>query len=177
MVGRKTLGISSLFATLFAIPSVHAHCPLCTIGVGALGGGALWLGISPTVIGLFIGGAAVALGIMIDRMMKHRIRFQEPLVIITTFILTVLPLVPILGSVTGLPIYLAGEYGSLLNRVYLIDTFLIGSLFGGLLVMASPWINTKVIALRKGKKFNYQRMTITVLTMVVFGTVLQLIGV
>ncbi len=173
----RFMGIFLLASLIFGVQSVEAHCPLCTAGAAALGGGAMWLGISPIVIGLFIGGFAAALGLWVNRIIKtKKIRYQEQLVILAMFLLTVIPLLPIMGSLIGIPVSIAGGYGSLLNTVYMVDVFLVGSIIGGVIVLASPWLSRKITEIRKGQKIPYQGMAVTLATMLVLGVALQLLA-
>jgi hypothetical protein len=180
MIGKgiaRFLGVFLLFSLIFGVQAVEAHCPLCTAGAAALGGGAMWLGISPIVIGLFIGGFAAALGLWINKAIKKKkVKFQEQLIILGAFLLTVIPLLPLLGSVIGVPVSITGGYGSLLNTVYLVDVFLVGSIIGGLLVLISPWMSNKITDLRKGKKVSYQGMIVTLGNMLILGAALQLLA-
>lgn len=179
MMLKKFIGIltlSSFFYFFIGLPKVLAHCPLCTVGAAALGGGAMWLGVSPIVVGLFIGGFAIALGVWINKMIKKiKFKYQEQLVLLASFVLTIIPLIPILGTVMGLPIYIGGSYGSIFNRVYLIDIFLVGSIIGGILVLLAPKISAKITSLRKGKKIPYQGMTVTLVSMIIIGIILQIL--
>ena len=76
---------NKLFSLLFAIPLIillsknaMAHCPLCTIGAGALGAGAIWLGVSSVVVALFIGAFAMSMGMWFARIIKKQyVPFQK----------------------------------------------------------------------------------------------------
>ena len=54
---NKKLPLVLIFsvAFIFLVRNVSAHCPLCAMGAGAAAVGAVWLGISKVVVGLFIG--------------------------------------------------------------------------------------------------------------------------
>ncbi|MEK6817278.1 MAG: hypothetical protein AABX80_00600, partial [Nanoarchaeota archaeon] len=68
----------SSFFLIFLSKNVMAHCPLCTIGAGALGAGAIWLGVSPVVVALFIGAFAMSMGMWFARIIKKQyIPFQK----------------------------------------------------------------------------------------------------
>ena len=173
----NVLALSSFLFLIVGLPKALAHCPLCTVGAAALGGGALWLGISNSVIGLFIGAFAVALGLWLNKLIKRRIKFQTHIILVGTFLLTVVPLIPIFQNYVGLPVFMIGEYGSLLNRVYLIETFFIGSLIGAFLVLISPRISEKLTTIRNGNKIAFQGMIVTFLSLVTISILLQIIGI
>ena len=171
--------ISFAFVFIFLIKEVSAHCPLCTIGAGVAAGGALWLGVSNIVVALFLGGFAVSIGLWFSKLIKKKyFPYQNFLIVLVSFLLTILPILPIISSGHGfLPFYisLVGDYGSLLNRTYLINTSLFGSLFGGFLVFISPKISKSISKLRKGKKIPFQGVVITLTILTVTGIILQVV--
>jgi len=107
------------FPVLFALmaENVMAHCPLCTIGAAAAAGGASLLGVKNIVIGIFIGAFAASIGLWVSRVIKKKyVPFQDALIVLFSFVATVIPMMPIITGFYPLYISLAGEYGSLLNR-------------------------------------------------------------
>lgn len=166
-------------ALAFALPlillqRVSAHCPLCTVGAAAAAGGALWLGVSKVVVALFIGAFAVSMGWWLGRMVKKKyIPFQRTLIIIASFLLTVLPILPIMKAISPFYLNLYGGYGSLLNRTYIIDVSLIASIAGGLLVSISPSISKKLTNLMRGKKIPFQGIIITFALLLISGLIVQ----
>ncbi|NQV09015.1 hypothetical protein HQ529_04145 [Candidatus Woesearchaeota archaeon] len=172
---KKILPILPLFF-VFLVEEVKAHCPLCTIGAAAAAGGAVWLGVNQVVIGIFIGAFAVSIGWWVAGLIKKQyVPFQKWIIILLSFITTIGPLLPILDGVNPLYISLAGEYGSLLNRVYLYNLFLIGSIIGGIIVSLTPWLSKKITELRKGKMISYQGIMLTLLLLVITGIIIQLV--
>jgi hypothetical protein len=171
--------IISLLAASSALPilmagNVMAHCPLCTAGAAVAAGGAMWMGVSKIVIGMFIGAFAVSMGLWFGRMVKKQyVPFQKTLIVALSFLLTVLPIIPLVTTIYPLQIYLAGGYGSLLNRIYIVDLALIASLFGGAIVTISPGLSKKITKLR-GKTIPYQGVALTMLLLVAFGAAIQL---
>lgn len=172
--------ILAMLALIFLAENASAHCPLCTVGAGAAAAGAVWLGVSQVVAALFIGGFGISMGMWLSRIVKKKfIRFQSALIVISSFLLTVLPLLPILTNEHNVfPFYLSlfGAYGSFFNRTYLFDLSLLGSLLGGFLVLVSPKISLALSKIRKGKKMPFQGVLITLLMLIIAGGIIQLLA-
>lgn len=171
----RTAAASSL---LLLLPGkLLAHCPLCTAGAGAAAAGAALLGVKLEVIGLLIGAFAAALGFYIaNRIKKQYFPHQKWVIVISTFLLTVLPLLPLFESYTSFTVYLYGDLGTPLNRVYLIDRFLFGSILGGGVMVTIPYISGGITKLRKDRRFPYQSLSVTFLTLVALSVILQLVA-
>lgn len=165
------------FLSLFLIEKVSAHCPLCTVGAAAAAGGALWLGVSNVVVSLFLGAFAISMGLWFGKLIKKKyVPYQNFLIVIASFLLTILPILPIISSEHGfLPLYISliGDYGSLLNRTYLINTSLLSSLSGGILVFISPFISKNISKLRNGKIIPFQGVAITLTILIITGIIMQ----
>lgn len=165
-----------LMVPIFLIKGALAHCPLCTAGAAVAAGGAIWLGVSPVIVSLFIGAFAVSMGWWFARLIKKRyIPFQRTLIIILSFALTVIPILPIISLPAPFFVSLMGGYGSLLNRTYMIDLSLVGSFVGGLIVLISPGVSNKITKLRNEKHIPYQRMLTTFLLLLIAGGITQLL--
>ncbi len=164
---------------LFLFTSVNyvsAHCPLCTAGALVAAGGAAYFGVSNIIIGLFIGAFAVSIGWWVSRLIKKRyIPYQRFIIIALSFITTVIPLLSTLKEFYPLYISMAGDYGSLLNRTYLINLFLVGSIIGGIMVSLTPFVSKLITKLRKGKVLPFQGIIITLLALIIVGIVIQLV--
>ncbi len=159
---------------LLSLPAALAHCPLCTVGAAAAAGGAAWLGVSSVVIGLFIGAFAVSMGWWFGRLIKKKVvPFQTPLLIVASFLLTILPMLPLLPQFRPLYVSLVGDEGSPLNRLYLLNLFVAGSLLGGLVVSLAPWMSRTVTRLRAGRMIPFQGTLLTLSLLVVLGVILQ----
>ena len=172
----------ALFSTLlFTLPSLHAHCPLCTMGAAAAAGGALWLGVKGIVVALFVGAFAVSMGWVVTKMIKKTfIPLQNPIIILISFITTVLPLLPSLMTKTPADYYpvlvaVAGDYGSLLNKTYLINLPLIASLLGAMIVMITPYLSKQISNIRYGKLLPFQGTVLTLALLMMIAAVLQLL--
>ena len=171
---RKSFILAFLFV-LQAIP-IRAHCPLCTIGAAAAAGGALWLGVSVGVVALFIGAFAVAVGWWVAKLIKRKLIFGQDWIIISiSFLTTVLPILPFVKDTRPVFVSWVGEYGSLLNRTYLVSVPLVASIFGGLLVAVTPWMSAKITALRKGRMIRFQGILLTFLLLIVAGVLFEVV--
>lgn len=164
-----------LIVFLLAPLPAYAHCPLCTIGAGAITLLAIKLGISSIIIGLFIGAFSVALGSWLGRSIKKQyIPYQRWILEIFFYLTIVLPLIRFSDEYTSLYISVTGDYGSPLNRVYLFNLFLIGSILGAIAVMASPFIS-KAITKKRQKTLPYQGLIVTFSTLAIISIILEII--
>ncbi len=165
---------------LILIPTAQAHCPLCTMGAAAAIGGAVWLGVKTQVIGLFLGAFAVSTGWWFANFLQKKyprnfIPQQKVIIILASFLLTILPLLPLINQTYPLYISWAGEYGSWLNRTYIINLSLVTSIFGGILVSFMPAFSKKITALRKGRVIPFQGVMLTLALLLLLGTIIQVI--
>lgn len=164
------------FAFLFLARGVHAHCPLCTMGVAVVAGGAAWYGVSKAVIALFVGAFAVSTGWWFAKIIKKKyVPFQGHLFVALSFFLTVIPLLPILKDIYPFYLSVGGDYGSLLNRTYVFNTAWIASILGGIIVAASPMISRTITQWRKGKTFPFQGIFLTLLFLILAGVIIEMV--
>ncbi len=167
-----TMGLMLILA-----PAALAHCPLCTIGAAAVAGGAYYLGVKTIVIGIFIGAFAASTGWWLSNIIKKQyIRYQRLILVLLSFALTIIPLLPLFSQIGSLPIWWFGEYGSLFNRVYIFNTFLIGSIGGLGIVAITPWLSKQISTLREGKIIPFQGVMLTIGLLLITGVLLQLVG-
>lgn len=172
---KKIFLLIPFFSLLYS-GIVHAHCPLCTAGAAVAAGGALWLGISKIVVALFIGAFAVSMGWWIgNKIKKQYVPYQKHFLVLISFLLTVIPILPIVKDIFPIYISLAGGYGSLLNRTYIIDKALLASLLGGAVIYISPWVSSKITGLRNGKFIPFQGIIITFIILFILGGLIQLL--
>ena len=166
-----------LFSLILLVNNVSAHCPLCVIGAGAVAFGAEKIGVNPIAVALLIGGFAMSMGLWTSRLIKKKFfRFQDIIITMGIFFLTLLPILPIIGVKT-FPFYLSwfGNYGSIFNKTYILNLSLFGSIFGGLIVFSTPFISKKITKLRKNKTIPFQGTILTLLLLLIMGGILQLI--
>ncbi len=165
-----------MLPALLLVKSSQAHCPLCTVGAAAAAGGAAWLGVSEIVIGVFTGAFAVSIGWWLGRLIRKRyVPFQRSLVILLSFVTTILPLLKLLGGLHPVFIFIAGDYGSLLNRTYLINLFLVGSVLGGFIVLITPWLSSMITKYRHGMTVPYQGIILTLALLIILSISLEII--
>lgn len=166
------LFIIPLFS-VFLIKFVSAHCPLCTIGAGALGAGAIWLGVSPVVVALFIGAFAMSIGMWFARIIKKKyIPFQNFLIVAIIFFTTVIPLIlmPIFKALGPLYLSFIGDYGT----TYVFNYSLASSFFGGLIVLSTPSISKAITKKRNNKTFPFQGTLLTLILLILVGILIQI---
>jgi|SRR3989344_5568284 len=174
MINKKILLIFVPFLLLTNI--AYAHCPLCVVGVAAAAGGAAYLGVNQAVIGLFIGAFAVSIGWWISRLIKRNyIKFQRELIILFSFLTTIIPLLTFLNGFYPIYLNIFGDYGSLFNRTYLINIFLFGSIIGSIIVYVSPFLSRLLTKTRNNKIMSYQGIIITFALLVISSIIIQLI--
>jgi len=155
---------------------VYAHCPLCTAGAALAAGGAAYFGVSTIIIGLFLGAFAVSMGFWVSRLIKKKyIPFQRTLIILTSFATTIFPLMKVIEGFHPFFISLIGSYGSLLNRTYLVNDILIGSLLGSIIVIAAPFLSSTLTRFRNNKILPFQGVIITLSLLAVSSLIVELI--
>lgn len=169
-----SIAIFLLFLLVFT-SYASAHCPLCTVGAGAAAAGAAYLGVAKPVLGLFIGAFAVSTGWwMSKKVPKNYIPQQRNVIIVSSFLLTIIPILPIIGKQEALYLGLMGSYGTLLNNTYMYNMSLITSIVGGLIVTFSPQISSKITELR-GEHINYQGIIVTFSILLLLGLGIQFV--
>lgn len=175
---KKRISLSLTFAgsyTLLSSP-VYAHCPLCTAGAGAMAGAAALMGVKYGAIGVFLGAFAAALGLWIaKRVKKTYIPRQNIVIFLGVYLSTLLPLVPFTKDYSSFLISMYGDYGSLFNRTYLINWFIVGSLLGTVMVFLAPRFSSYVTHLRHGRKIKFQGLALTFLLLLVAALPIQLL--
>ena len=165
-------GVISLGSLLF--PGVTlAHCPLCTAGAGLVAIGAYWIGVNGITIGVLLGAFAIALGLWVARLIRKKyIPQQNNAVAVFSWLTTIFPLKMLLSDYTSIYLSWGGSYGSLFNRTYPINLFLIGAIIGGLLIYLAPPLN-RAITVRRGKAIPYQGMIVTFVLLIVVSLLTQ----
>ena len=117
----------------------------------------------------------MSMGMWFSRIPKKKyIPFQKTLIITIIFLIAVLPLLPIFSSVTGIGVDLFGDYGTLLNRTYVVDKSLLSSFLGGLIVFISPILNRKIKE-KTNKSIPFQGIILTFLILIIASLTIQFI--
>lgn len=129
----------------------------------------IWIGAFSVALGWWLGGVIVmraarfisrshtALGLAFANLLRRneprRHSIQEFvikfLLILISFLSVVLPLKLYFYEIGSFYLYLFGDYGSLFNRTYVYDKFLLGSILGGLVILISPLLSKKLSQLRQ----------------------------
>lgn len=161
-------------SVVFLISRVEAHCPLCTAGVAAAAGGAALMGVKTSIVGLFVGAFAASTGFWIANKNSYTSLRSKLLLATASFLVTVLPVMPAAPGVIPVYISIAGDYGSPLNRTYLVNSFLSGSLIGAAIVAIAPWLSGKLTELRGGSRIPFQGVAVTLSSLLVAAIFMQL---
>ncbi len=175
MANKSAFGVSwgraiaAAAATIMSSATALAHCPLCTAAVGTIAISLGFIGISYSVLGIFVGAFAASTGMMLfplaRRISKRIGREYEPYIrtgmVAAAFLATVLPVSASMKHATLIPVYVAGEPGSLLNRTYWANTVLLFSFVGLASLVASSWLHRRIKE-RVGILFPYQGIATTV---------------
>ncbi len=155
--------------------SAHAHCPLCTAAVGASAVTAKYFGIEAAIIGVMIGAFGISSGLWIALNLKRYFRFQTLLIVLASFLLTVLPLTGAFPESSYFPVLIAGSPGTLLNRVYWTNEMLIGSILGGLAALAAFALHSRIKESRGKVLFPFQGVVLTIAAVSVTAALLYII--
>ena len=164
----KTLGLLliPLLSIIAIIPTVMAHCPLCTaatiVGVGVTRS----LGWDDSIVGIFVGAMIVSSALWVNNILKKRNIGGNPFLrisslTIATFVLTVLSF------------YFAGIFGPAnIYRIFGIEKIIFGTVSGSMVSFAAFFASNKVKIKNDGKVlFNYQTMILT-FTGLIINTIL-----
>lgn len=180
LLGNASGRLRILFATLLVLPiaaagPASAHCPLCSAGAGGAAAVASALGIGLAVVGVFVGGFAIATGFWTAKYVDgDYFPYQTPVVAVAVYLAIVLPVLPLMDAHTAVYVSIAGDYGSLLNRTYLLNEYLLGALFGGAVTTATPRLSGLVSALREST-IPYQGVALTFLLLGVTAAAIELL--
>lgn len=160
---------------VFLTAPARAHCPLCSAGAG--GGAALAsaLGVGLAVVGVFVGAFGLATGAwMAKYVTREVIPNQENLVAVGVFLTVVLPVLPLMNETVPVYLSLAGEYGTLTNRIYFVNTYLVGAVAGAFVAYTTPQISSWVSDVR-GTTLPYQGLVLTFSLLGLSATVLEVV--
>ncbi len=154
----------------------YAHCPLCTAGAWAAGAIAVWFGVSPVIVALFIWAFAMTLGVWFARIIKKRyISYQKIIIAASIYFVTVLTTVPFIwGHVVPFYVSLYWDYGSWLHSTYSINLVWIWALLGGWIIFLGAFLNKKI---KKAELLAvpFQKIIITLILLSVFALLLHLV--
>lgn len=161
------------FLFLFYPITVSAHCPLCTAAIGVATVSAKYYGMDLSVVGVFVGAFAISTGLWVGKKFKNYFKFQLPLIVLLSFVLTVVPIMALGSDSVYLPILWFGEAGSLFNKVYWVDKLLFGSIIGSITSIFAFGLHDFVKKLHGKVLFPFQGITLTLLLLALAGLLLQ----
>ena len=172
---KKAASLFAVFLVLATSKTAFAHCPLCTVGAGALAVLAASLGVSSVVVGVLIGAFALALSLWLAPLVKKQyIPYQKRILTLLIFVGTIVPIMPFIKDYGPLYISLGGEYGTPWHNTYTIDLFLFGTIVGAILVFVAPLISRLLTKLRN-RQMPYQGVTITLFLLVIASVIAQIV--
>src|SRR3989344_9060855 len=153
MLGLFLIPLLSLIAI---IPSVMAHCPLCTaatvVGVGVTRS----LGWDDSIVGVFVGAMIVSSALWANNMLKKKNIGGNAILRVSSITLATFVL-------TFLTFYYAGFFGLGNNyRIFGIEKIVFGTLSGSFVSLMAFWTSNRIKKKNYGKTiFNYQTMVLT----------------
>ena len=160
---------------LLPLPAL-AHCPLCTAGAGLVAIGAYWLGVEAITIGVALGALATAMGLWFGRIIKRKfVPHQSKIIAVFSWALTIYPLRMLFADYTSWYINWQGGYGTLLNRTYAVNLFLVGAIIGTIVIISAPAISRTLTKFRGGRQFAFQGVILTFALIVLTSLILQYI--
>lgn len=168
-------GIVRLTAFLFALGAfvspVKAHCPLCTAGAGAGVVIARYLGVSLSVIGVFIGAFSLAIGLMTAKYIdKQYVPYQTLLITVTIYLSVVVPIIPMMSEYTLIYLPIEGAYGM---QGFVVNEYLLGLPFGTAVVALTPRLSKEISQIRE-KTIQFQGVILTFVLLTIISVVLHL---
>ena len=105
---------------------------------------------------------------------KKYIPYQDELIGVFSWLTTLLPLKMLMSDYTSVYINWGGEYGSIFNRTYPVNLFLVGGFIGGLILYVSPGLS-RVVTKYRGKKIDFQGIIVTFSLLVLISLITQFI--
>lgn len=170
---KRAIPVLSFLLLFAGSKGVHAHCPLCVGAVGAAATVAELYGVDASIVGLFVGALGISMGLFTARKLKRQyIPFQAPIVVIISFILTILPVMYVSSGTVYMPVFLAGDAGSLLNKVYWVSKLVVGGMIGGVAGAAAFGMHHYTKKLNGKVLFPYQGVVFTIGLLTVAGLIM-----
>lgn len=161
------------------IPSVMAHCPLCTAGAAAGIGFARAYGVDDSIVGLLIGALIASSGLWINNLLKKRkinLPLQAFFLVIIVFLLFAVPFY-IKGVIINFEMVRSmPEHHSMLGLgIYGIDRLLFGMMLGTILISLT-FVFSDYVKEKKGKRlFAYQGLVIMAIALAISSLILWII--
>lgn len=160
-------------------PFASAHCPLCTAGAIAGIGVARSLGVSDSIVGLFLGAFIVSTALWFNRWLKKKkinYKFQGIALIILSFLLLVVPLY-FAGVITNFNmVRLMPQHHAMLGLGILgIDKLLTGTILGTLAVLGSFSLSDKIKKIKGKVLWPYQGISFMFITLAILSFIFWLV--
>ncbi len=164
MMKRFFYLLGSVFAFLFSMPQVYAHCPLCAIAVGNGVVLARFWGLNDIIVGIWVGAFVVSMGLWVHKLLKKNyIPLQEYVFTILSF------------AATAIPFYFAGLIGNPMYVKWGIDMLLLGMVVGTVLTVLGFEIS-KLIKAKRGKTLiPFQTIIFTVMLLAIASLIFWLV--
>ena len=163
---------------IFLIPTVMAHCPLCTAAAGAGIGVTRWIGLDDSIVGLFLGAFIVSTGLWFNNWLKKKkvvFPIQGILIVFASFLLTITPLY-LTGIIKNFDIVKSLPELSMLGLSVLgIDKLLFGIIIG-IIAVGSSFSFSDYIKKKNGKVlFPYQGILFMIVALLLLSEVFLII--
>lgn len=174
----------SLLLSLLSIPTVMAHCPLCT--AAAAGGVAVarFYGVDDSIVGLLLGAVIVSTALWFGKWMKKKdygIKIPEFILVIASFLIFAVPFyyaslitnfdmvksMPEHHGMSGLGVFGLAQFG--------VDKLLFGMILGSLVIWGVFWFSDHITKKREKRLFDYQGLIFMLVVLIILSGVLYLI--
>lgn len=156
----------SAVVSLVLIPSVQAHCPLCTAAVGTGVMVTRFYGVDDTIAGVWIGALIISTALWLSRVLKEKYGKKVPLQSLSLSALAFLS--------TAVPFYLAGLIGNPDYTIFGMDKLLLGMLTGSVMTWLGTSISGKIRDIRN-RVFPFQTIAVTLISLVLTSTAFWLV--
>lgn len=168
------IGLTAVLTLLTPIKT-SAHCPLCTGGAGAAAVAAAYFGVKYGALGVLLGGFTIALSLWLaHKPKKEYFKHQSKVLFWLIYSSTIIPFYYMFkGDYVSRYISFGGDYGSMTNRTYLIDLFIVGAILGSLIVYWSPDLSAWISKKRDGKHIKFQGLILNFVLLLLGGILLQ----
>jgi len=149
---KKIIFTLFIFSTIATFPAkTLAVCPICTVAVGAGLGISRYIGIDDSVVGVWIGGLIVSMGLWLSSFLQKK-NIKIPRVDLISVIFMAL--------LTIIPLYFSKLIGHPSNKLWGIDKILLGSAFGAVAFILSVKADQYLRQKNNGKVLIYYQKVI-----------------
>jgi hypothetical protein len=100
---------------------------------------------------------------------------QNTFLFLAVYLSTLFPLVPFTRDYSSWFISWWGDYGSLLNRTYLINWFIVGAVIGSIIVYVAPRLSAALTRMRGGRTLKFQGIVLTFLLLAITAFLMQVL--